>query len=219
MAVHAAAMLIAGAIPARVPLASLAAEGIGLAIGRQPPMRHQSAPVLPDTLTDVPDALAHCIGHLTDVILAYAPLTRELDEAGGEAVHQMRVAVRRARSALSVFRPAVEAGALALVNDRLRALGAQLGPSRDWDVFVDETLPAMQEALPSDPRLERLAAAASRRRSVHRAALATYLAGADFRAAGIELAWFAAAGSWRQAQVDEAASPADAGKCSSPARV
>ena len=66
-------MLIADAIPAAVPRASLAAEAIGLATGRAPSPRHLGAPALPETLADVPAALVHIIGHLTDVILAYAP--------------------------------------------------------------------------------------------------------------------------------------------------
>jgi triphosphatase len=201
-AVHAAARLIAEAIFIAVPLVSLAAEAIALATGRPAAARHRGAPVLPDTVTGVPEALAHIIGHLTDVILSYAPLVDALDEAGTEAVHQMRVAVRRARSAMSIFKPVVEAGALDAVNSRLKALGGQLGPSRDWDVFVDETIPALRETLAGDQRLERLASTASRRRRAHRAALNAYLAGADFRKLGIELAWFAAAESWRVTVVE-----------------
>ncbi len=193
-AVRGTAMLIADAIPASVPLGSLAAEAVGLAIGRAPLPRHLGAPALPGTLTDVPAALAHIIGHLTDVILAYAPRAGTLDAAGSEAVHQMRVAVRRARSAISIFRPAVEPGVLNAINDQLRALGRRLGPSRDWDVFTDETMPVIRAAMGDDQRVERLATAAARRRREHRAELATYLASAAFRRFGIELAWFAAAG-------------------------
>jgi triphosphatase len=194
-AVHSAAMLIADAMPVAVPLASLAAEAVALATGRTPPPRHLGAPSLPEMLADVPAALAHIIGHLTDVILAYAPRATTLDETGSEAVHQMRVAVRRARSAISIFRPAVEAGALNPINDRLRALARQLGPSRDWDVFADETIPAIREAMSGDQRVERLAAAAIRRRRAHRSELTAYLASAEFRKLGIELAWFTATGS------------------------
>ena len=203
-AVHMAARLIAEAIFVAVPLASLAAEAIALATGRAPAARHRGAPVLPDTVTGVPEALAHIIGHLTDVMLSYGPRVDGLDGAGTEAVHQMRVAVRRARSAMSIFRPVVEADALDAVDSSLKALGGQLGPSRDWDVFAEETIPALREALAGDQRLERLASAAFRRRRAHRAALDAYLAGADFRKLGIELAWFAAAQSWR---VTTAATP------------
>jgi triphosphatase len=161
---------------------------------------------VPAALAGVPAALAHIIGHLTDVILAFAPLAATLDATGSDAVHQMRVAVRRARSAVSIFRPAVEPGALDSINDSLRSLGRQLGPSRDWDVFSDETMPVIREALPNDARLERLAAAAARRRRDHRSALSAYLAGAEFRKLGIELAWFTATLSARAATGDQAPS-------------
>ncbi|OIQ63121.1 CHAD domain protein [mine drainage metagenome] len=94
------------------------------------------------------EALAYITGHLTDAILADVPHANLPGTPGVEAVHRMRGAVRRARSALSVFRPAVEASALATIDTGLRTLGHQLGPTRDWDVFVEETLPAIREALP-----------------------------------------------------------------------
>ncbi len=197
-AVRAAAILIAESIEAAIPLASLAAEGIALATGRPAAPRRAGPAVLPDGMTSVPEALAYITGHLTDAILADAPHANQPGTIGVEAVHRMRVAVRRARSALSVFRPAVEESALATIDTRLRTLGHQLGPTRDWDVFVEETLPAIREALPGDERLERLASAAVRRRKEHRASLAAYLGSRAFTISAIELAWFAAgAGTWQ----------------------
>ncbi len=192
-----AAEMIAAAIPAVVPLASLPAEGIALATGQQPLPRHLGPPVLPPAVPCPADALAHILGHLTDVILTHAQAATGLDAAGVNAVHQMRVAVRRARSAVSVFRTAVQPGALDDISAALRALGRQLGPCRDWDVFFEETLPAIGAAFPGDPRLEKLAAAAARRRKAHRAALVAYLHSPGFRRLAIELAWFTASGFWR----------------------
>jgi triphosphatase len=200
-AVRAAALLIAGAVPAAIPCTSLASEGIALATGRRSPPRHSGAPVLPPVQT-VADALAHIIGHLSDVVLASAMLTASLDAAGAEAVHQMRVAIRRARSALAVFRPAVKPASFDAINGSLKMLAAQLGPSRDWDVFVDETMPPICQALPADQRIERLLAAASRRRRDCRSELSLYLAGAAFRRLGIELACFTASASWRVPPAD-----------------
>jgi CHAD domain-containing protein len=220
-AVRAAAVLVAGAVPVSVPVASLAAEGIALATGRPVRPRHDGAPRLPrdslprDSLPhdglphggllhdglasgalNVTYALAHILGQLTDVILAHAPAAARRNGEGVEAVHQMRVAVRRARSALSVFRGAVPAGALDAVGAYLKELGGRLGPTRDWDVFAEETAPAIRQALPDDERLERLIAAAARRRQACQKALAVYLDGPSFRMLGIELAWFVAARSW-----------------------
>jgi len=195
-AVRAAAELIAQAGLVGVPVVSLAAEGIALATGRSAIPRHDGAAALPAGPLSVTDALAHILGHLLDVILANAPIAVRQGGEGPEAGHQMRVAVRRARSAVSIFRGAVPEGALDAVNDRLKDLGSRLGPTRDWDVFAEETAPAIQQALPDDPRLERLIAAASRQRLACQKALAVYLGSPAFRMLGIELAWFVAASGW-----------------------
>lgn len=58
-----------------------------------------------------------------------------------EYVHQARVALRRLRAALRLFRRVC-----VLPDDLmggLRTLVAALGPARDWDVLCSETLPAM----------------------------------------------------------------------------
>jgi inorganic triphosphatase YgiF len=58
-----------------------------------------------------------------------------------EYVHQARVALRRLRAALRLYRKVC-----ALPDDLadgLRALAGALGPARDWDVLCAETLPAI----------------------------------------------------------------------------
>jgi CHAD domain-containing protein len=203
-AARAAATLIATALPVSVPLASLAADGIAMATGQTAPPRRTGPPVLPDSADNVAAALSHILGHLTDVILAHAPQAKRPDQTGAAAVHQMRVAVRRARSAVSIFRLALPEGALDLPSTLLKDLGSRLGPTRDWDVFTDETAPAILAAMPGDERLERLIAAARRRRGEHRKALTAYLAGAEFRQLGITLAWFVQAQFWHPPEHDAA---------------
>ena len=66
-----------------------------------------------------------------------------------EALHQARVALRRLRSALRLFRRHLDPAGGDGFNDLLRSLGRTLGAARDWDVFVLETLPAQPDALPS----------------------------------------------------------------------
>jgi len=221
-AVRTAALLIAGAAPVTVPLTSLAADGIALATGRPASARRHGAPVLPvatppdnqpgETAVPLPmgpmsvaGALTHILGHLTDVILANAPMAVGRNGAATEPVHQMRVAVRRARSAVSIFRVALPDGVLDAVSANLKELGSRLGPTRDWDVFAEETVPAIRDALPTDERLQRLEAAVARRRRQHQKSLADYLGSAAFRILGIELAWFAAAGFWHAPPEQEAA--------------
>jgi len=63
-----------------------------------------------------------------------------------EYLHQMRVGIRRLRSAFSLFRD-VLGDAAAPHADGLQSIAGALGPARDWDVFVTETLPMVRPAL------------------------------------------------------------------------
>lgn len=70
-----------------------------------------------------------------------------------EYLHQMRVALRRLRSAQSLFDNVIPRVTYPEISDGLKWLAEQLGPARDWDVFVTEALPPLmaqflgQEAL------------------------------------------------------------------------
>lgn len=59
-----------------------------------------------------------------------------------EYLHQMRVGLRRLRSALDLHADAL-GEALAGERQALRGIAAGLGAARDWDVLVGECLPAM----------------------------------------------------------------------------
>jgi len=80
----------------------------------------------------------------------------------GEAIHQMRVALRRLRSGLRVFRPVVDGPRLAEIALELRWLLEQLGPARDAEVLRAEILAPVRNAAPDDAGLAALDAAAGR---------------------------------------------------------
>jgi triphosphatase len=86
-----------------------------------------------------------------------------------EGVHQMRVALRRLRAVLRLFRGLLNPELDDRYEDGLRALGQLLGEARDWDVFCTEVLPTVAAAEPPGPRpngpLAR--AAAVRREAAH----------------------------------------------------
>jgi len=86
-----------------------------------------------------------------------------------EYMHQARVAVRRLRSALNLF-GVVLPEALVSVMKELRWLMGYLGPARDWDVFVTQTLPQIAEQLPDNRALARLQADATELRDARRQA-------------------------------------------------
>ena len=147
-------------------------------------------------------AFAHVTGHLGGVILHFAPAAAN-GQDGPEPVHQMRVAVRRLRSAIKVFGRALRCPTLDAADAGLKALAARLGPTRDWDVFLTETVVAITDAFPEEKRLQRLLVAAERRRRAYHEALRVYLGGSEFRGLGIALACLAASQDWH-AELDEA---------------
>lgn len=78
------------------------------------------------------EAFAAVAAGCLEQIAFHAPRVHR--EGGVEGVHRMRVAVRRLRAALSVFRRAIDGGRLPFEDD-LRWLQDKLGAVRDWDVF------------------------------------------------------------------------------------
>ena len=81
-----------------------------------------------------------------------------------EGVHQMRVGVRRFRALVSAFRAFLAPEALEFLKEELRWLQQALGPAREWDVFIDETLGPIEARMPeaSGLALMRKAALAAR---------------------------------------------------------
>lgn len=69
------------------------------------------------------------------------------DSAG--AVHKMRIAVRRLRSALATYRPVLRAGSTESLRDELRWLGGELSPARDAEV-LSERLEVLVDEQPTE---------------------------------------------------------------------
>ncbi|MFJ1583874.1 CHAD domain-containing protein [Streptomyces sp. NPDC088197] len=79
-------------------------------------------------------------------ILALDPLVRRDQE---DAVHRMRVATRRARSALKSFRRELDRGATDPLGAELKWLAAVLGTERDREVLADRVDGLLAEADPA----------------------------------------------------------------------
>jgi triphosphatase len=83
----------------------------------------------------VQGAVAHMQANEDGVLVARNP----------ESLHQMRVALRRLRSAFAVF-PEIES--TVAIAEEMKWLAGRLGDARDWDVFTFETLPRVCESVP-----------------------------------------------------------------------
>ncbi|MBS4096690.1 MAG: CHAD domain-containing protein [Sulfuricella sp.] len=92
----------------------------------------------------------NCIGHLQN---NHAGLLSGNDI---EYVHQMRVALRRLRSATGLFARIAPTLRESPLLDEMRWIAGELGEARDWDVFVSETLPPILVASLDSAPLHRL---------------------------------------------------------------
>ncbi len=88
-----------------------------------------------------------------------------------EYVHQARVALRRLRSALKLFAPVLPPDFVAAYGQTWQTLASGLGDTRNWDVFVTETLPPILETFPHHRDALRLQREGARRARQARAAL------------------------------------------------
>jgi inorganic triphosphatase YgiF len=172
-----------GAVPLALSVASKSERGRRLATGAAPGARKAEPLDLPRGI-GVAEGFRRIIGAALAHLLA-----NHAAAAAGEAdgVHQMRIAVRRLRSAIALFRPHLEAPAAGRLDAELQRLGRVLGEARDWDVFCDEVLPAAERDTPETrPHLLEGPASAERAEAYRR--LADELKGPAFTSLVLGLA-------------------------------
>lgn len=142
------ALDLAEHIPMHLGWQSKAERGYALALALAPSARRAAQPeIAADATTE--EAIAAILGEGMSHVLANQPY---LESHGAvEAVHQMRVACRRLRAALSLFRPFLPADETARFRDGFRELAAALGAVRDIDVLSESILdPLLDEPLTPD---------------------------------------------------------------------
>lgn len=100
-----------------------------------------------------------------------------IDGSDPEELHDMRVAVRRLRATVQLFRPYLPKKQAAYLRKDLRRLGRALGPARDCDVML-ANLAAYRTALPAPAQqsLTPLARQWQKQRRRARSAMLKYLA-------------------------------------------
>jgi CHAD domain-containing protein len=109
------------------------------------------------------------------------------DAVSTEFVHQMRIAQRRLRTALRIFPHWEDDAWKTRVAPDLKWLGTVLGDARDWDVFVDSTLPALAAADADSARWSTIRESAGIRRLEAREGVQTAMRSARY--AQLALAW------------------------------
>lgn len=119
-----------------------------------------------------------------------------------EAVHQARIAIRRLRSALTLFKPVVGDARFEHIKAELKALSDALGAVRDLSVFEQRTL---QPAMTGQPPLglEALAVQVARAKQAKYDALLAVLNAPERQQALVGLIEWVEAGDWRAGETAE----------------
>jgi CHAD domain-containing protein len=179
---------------------SKAERGYTLLTGERPgpqkarPLQLDRKAVLPEVLSAV---VTDC---LAQVRANEAPA---LDGTDPEGVHQLRVGVRRLRTALRLFRPLLPREPVRELSAELRWLGRELGPARDLDVFVDELIGPLVRAEGADPALATLRDAAIVWRGECRARARAALLSPRYSRLVLRLGHWLASAAWRDQPLGE----------------
>ncbi len=142
-------------IPMQIGYLSKADRGYALFAPQQPAAVKATALKLSKRMTVEQVFQAIAVNCMAQIQANEAGVSQEQDV---ESLHQMRVGLRRLRSALGLFKDVLQPPEQ--LQQELDWLVAQLGAARDWDVLVGSTLPAVAEAEPDETRLSELTVAA-----------------------------------------------------------
>jgi inorganic triphosphatase YgiF len=191
-ALYALAAELAGHIPVLPGDASKAARGYALCIGKPDAPRKAGTIDLSPKLSvgeGIRLNLGNCLHH------AHANVRGIVETDDPEYLHQMRVGMRRFRSALKLFGtwlvlpPAMQ--------EELDWLGDVLGSARDHDVFNHSTLPALVEDVQAGDSLQALTERAGSAMAEKRAELRRALHSARFGQFMLTLFGWVDCGGWR----------------------
>ncbi len=187
-------VLAAGLLPSA---RTLAARGFEFADAR-PPLWAKQQPLGLTGKASAEEAMILMLRSGLDQAQENAATVLENDHP--EGIHQMRVGLRRTRSALRLHRKLLPPAHYAWLNGELRWITSQLGPARDMDVFEDEILaPVIERAIDQEAQaaLATLHARVKRRRTRCRAAARKAVKSDRYRELVLEVGLWLARRDWR----------------------
>jgi triphosphatase len=180
--------------PVRPAMRSKAERGYDLAFGTAPAAR-RAGPPLSRADASVDDALAAILQSSLAQLLANQAVAE--DGRDPEGIHQLRVALRRLRSALALLAAFAPSARLDALRADAKWLASSLGAARSWDVFLGEVLVEVARGCGAADDLQSLREIAEQARATSYAAARATLA--DARAGRFQLvlgAWIEQRG-WR----------------------
>jgi CHAD domain-containing protein len=177
-----------------VSLVPKSERGYALAEGAAPePVKAESAELSPEMpASEAFRAIARaCLRHF----LANERVERLRSDA--EAVHQMRVAIRRMRAAMTLFKTVVRDDRTEAIKAGLKGIVGVLGEARDLDVFLATVLMPARRPERQDPELETMIADAQAKRDAAYESLHAMLRSPEFTGTILTVSEWVEAGPWQ----------------------
>lgn len=187
------ALALSTATPLRLSFKTKAERGFETVTGEQPTRVKAPPVVLKRKMTSAAAFQligASCLQHL----MANEAIVRHAPEA--DAVHQMRVALRRLRAAITLFKTVVEDEQRDPIRAELKWMANVLGEARDLDVYISKVLEPARDEHSNDEGYQNLLAEYQRRRDEAYQMVQETIASARFINGVLQAAAWIEAGNW-----------------------
>jgi inorganic triphosphatase YgiF len=180
--------------PLRIGTQSKSDRGYGLAFGVAPKPTKATVPIIiaEHTVDDIAGALLGACQHQLLANQALAECGRD-----PEGVHQMRVALRRLRTACALLYRELGSPTLRGFSAEAKWLANLLGAARDWDVLATDTLRRPSEAIRSEVDFDGLRQAAEPHRLAAYATLQEALASRRYNRLHLSMRRWIESRGWR----------------------
>ena len=186
------ARTLAEQVPIQLSVRSKAERGYALIAGEEPEAV-KAAPVAltPDSNRQAAfQAIARgCLHQLVGNLPA-------MQDGDPEALHQMRVALRRLRAAISLFADMLLNPQMEAMKAELKWIAGELGPARELDVFIKRVVKPVTDGKPNGPGVAVLTKDLQQRREEALARAHAAIESLRFRSLVLEMAAWIEIGDW-----------------------
>ncbi len=190
-------------LPVRLGVRTKADRGFTLVENKPPKaLKAKGSGVMPDmTIAAAFQAIGRaCLHHLlsNEQILSELLSNEQIfsEIRNPDVVHQMRVAMRRLRAAISLFKDVLADEQRDAIRNELKWISNELGAARDLDVFIAKTLEPLRAKHPHEPGLADLVSSFQKQREQAYDKAVAAVASQRFRTLVIDTAAWVEAGSW-----------------------
>jgi triphosphatase len=195
-------MALADSYPVRLGMLAKSQRGVQLRTGEQPGVMRGITPLegTPNVDEAIGAVINACLAQFTGNFPAF--------ESGDavNAVHQMRVAMRRLRSILKLFQRSFPCAEFTAFRNQAKQIATAMGEGRNWDVFQQLLRDGPAAAFPEQPGFEPIFAAAEQYRTAGYDLIGKLLASPETTRFVLSLQAFVARRGWRNALSAEALS-------------